>query len=300
MEYLHIIIPSVLLLGLLTAMIIFHYKKKAVLKKVRSLNTRDKQERLDNLVKPFGYCYDSSQDAFTSQLDAPQKIFGYTTLFDLSAPYFNMIFDYETIYFDYRSRTWLLELWKGQYGINSGCEIGLYYADTVIPPRDYSTTHFESVKENDMLQMTYELHRMPATKQDRPVLLGKTGCRHWWLTFFKPGFYSKPEHLYMDVRIRFLDYTMLYSFLHSFEQTLTGTPFSIDGLTVSFTFHYSNRQYSLYKHFVRRLALKSCRFYCKLFQFLTRDFTNSGDKILYLYYYLPIFVRILFRQKKKK
>lgn len=300
MDYLYIIVPSVLVLGALITVITFHYKKKSVRKKVRSLSITEKQTKLDTLAEPFGYCYDSHQDVFTSRLDAPQKIFGYTTLFDLSAPYFNMIFDYETIYFDYNSRTWLMEMWKGQYGINSGCEIGLYYADNIVPPVDYSSTHFESVKENDMLQMAYELNRIPTKGQPHPIILGRTGRRHWWLTLFKPGFYSKPEQLYMNVSVRFKDYPMMYSFLHSFEKTLAGIPFSIDGLTVSFTFRNSKRQYSFYKRFVRHLALKSCYIYCKLFAFLTRDFTNSGDKILYLYYYLPGFIRMLFKQKKHK
>lgn len=300
MDYLYILVPSVLILGTLIAVIAFHYKKKSVLKKVRSLSITEKQTKLDTLAEPFGYCYDPKQDVFTSRLDAPQKIFGYTTLFDVSAPYFNMIFDYETIYFDYNSRTWLMEMWKGQYGINSGCEIGLYYADDIIPPRDYSSTHFASVEEKDMLQMAYELNRIPAKGQSRPLVLGRANRRHWWLTLFKPGFYSKPEQLYMNVSVRFKDYPMLYSFLHSFEKTLAGIPFRIDGLTVSFTFKDSKRQYSFYKRIVRSLALKSCHFYCKLFAFLTRDFTNNGDKILYLYYYLPVFIRMMFKQKKRK
>lgn len=300
MNYLYIIVPAALVLATLITVIAFHYKKKSVIKKVRSLSLTEKQEKLDALVAPFGYCYDPNQDVFTSRLDAPQKIFGYNTLFDLSAPYFNMIFDYETIYFDYNSRTWLMEMWKGQYGINSGCEIGLYYADNIIPPRDYSSTHFQSVEEKDMLQMAYELNRLPAKGQSRPLTLGTAGRRHWWLTLFKPGFYSKPEQLYMNVSVRFKDYQMLYSFLHSFERTLTGVPFRLDGLTVSFSFRNSRRQYSFYKRFVRRSALKFCHIYCKLFNFLTRDFPNIGDKILYLYYYLPILVRRIFKQRKRK
>ena len=300
MEYLHIVIPSVLILGALITVIAFHYKKKSVLKKVRSLSINEKQSKLDALAEPFGYCYDLQQDVFTSRLDAPQKIFGYNTLFDISAPYFNMIFDYETIYFDYDSRTWLMEMWKGQYGINSGCEIGLYYADNIIPPRDYSSTHFTSVEEKDMLQMTYELYKIPQKGKYLPDLIGKAGRRHWWLTLFKPGLYSKPEQLYMNVSLRFKDYPMMYSFLRSFEKSPTDIPFSINGLTVSFTYKYSKRQYSFYKRLVRRLALNSCRIYCKLFNFLTRNFTNSGDKILYLYYYLPVFIRMMFKQKKHK
>ena len=99
------------------------FRKRAARKKVNALNIYEKEEILDNLIKPFGYEYESTQDIFMTRQDAPQKLFGYTSVYDHSAPYFNMVYDYETIYFDYNNRTWMVEMWKGQYGINSGCEL---------------------------------------------------------------------------------------------------------------------------------------------------------------------------------
>jgi len=66
-----------------------------------------------------------------THINAPQKLFGYHTFYDFAATFINMVFDYETVYFDYRGRTWLIELWKGQYSINSGCKLGVYYADQI-------------------------------------------------------------------------------------------------------------------------------------------------------------------------
>lgn len=115
MDYRYLIIPAVIVLLIIIFGIFFHFKKKAVIKKVNALSPREKETLLDALAKPVGYMYDPHQDIFTAGLDAPQKIFGYTTFYDLSTPYFNMIFDYETIYFNYDARTWLIELWKGQW-----------------------------------------------------------------------------------------------------------------------------------------------------------------------------------------
>ena len=42
------------------------------------------------------------------------------------APRFQMVFDALPVYFDYQKKTWLIEFWKGQYGINTGAEIGIY------------------------------------------------------------------------------------------------------------------------------------------------------------------------------
>ena len=299
MDYLYIIIPALCLLLIFTLTALLHFKKKSVIYKVNSLSTSEKNTLLDTLAEPIGYGYDSGQDLFIARKNAPQKIFGYTTLFDLSAPYFNMIFDYETIYFDYNGRTWLIEMWKGQYGINTGCELGIYYADEIVSPKDYRTAHFQSVAEKDMLDISLELNRIPIHKSPY-YIIGKEHNHHWWLTIFKMGLFTKPEHLLVNTSIRFKDRYMLYSFLNSFEKALPYVPYKLSNLAVYFTFFNSNRSYSLFKRFVRRMALTFCHLYCIFFNYLTRAFENTGDKLLYLYFYLPFTIRMIFKPKKKK
>ncbi|MBQ8802140.1 MAG: DUF4474 domain-containing protein [Tyzzerella sp.] len=267
--------------------------------KINELNVNEKDEILDRLGEPFGYAYEPNQDIFVSRRDAPQKLFGYTTAYDLSAPYFNMIFDYETIYFDYNNRTWLVEMWKGQYGINSGCELGIYYADEIISPEEYDTTLFKAVESNDMLLISLKLNRHLSQKKSGYARLGQIQKRHWWPTIFKMGTFSKPEQLFVNTSIRFKDRTMLHSFMESFAETLPSTFYKINGLTVYFTFSKSLRSYSAFKKMVRRIALASCHMLCNWFNYLTRPFSNSGDKLLYLYYYLPFLIRFLFRRISK-
>lgn len=299
MDSLHIILPTLCLILIFTLIILFHYKKKSVMKKVNSLSTAEKDALLDTLAAPVGYGYDSRQDLFIARKDAPQKIFGYNTLFDLSAPYFNMIFDYETIYFDYNGRTWLIEMWKGQYGINTGCELGIYYADKPVSPQNYKTTHFESVSGKDMLDISLELNRIPVYKSPYHTI-GREQNHHWWLTMFKMGRFTKPDDLLVNTSIRFKDRYMMYSFLQSFEKTMPSVPYHIHNLTVYFSFFQSNRSYTPFQKLVRRTALTFCHIYCILFNRLTKPFENTGDKLLYLYYYLPFAIRMIFRPKKKK
>lgn len=299
MDYLYIIFPTLFILLITIIILLLHYRKRNAIQKVSSLSPDQKDTLLDTLAKPVGYGYDSQQDLFIARKDAPQKIFGYTTLFDLFAPYFNMIFDYETIYFDYNGRTWLIEMWKGQYGINTGCELGIYYADKIVSPKDYSTAHFKSVAEKDILDISLELNRIPLPKSPYHTI-GKEQNQHWWLTMFKMGLFTKPYDLLVNTAIRFKDRYMLYSFLNSFEKTLPHVPYKINNLTVRFSFFQSNRSYSVFKKFVRRMALTFCHFYCIVFNHLTRPFENTGDKLLYLYFYLPFIIRMIFNPKKDK
>lgn len=300
MKYLYWLIPAAILLLILLTALVLHFRKKRSIKKVHSLSTEEKTELINHLIEPVGYIYEPFQDIFATRLNAPQKLFGYTTLYDFSAPFFNMVFDYETIYFDYNGRTWLIEMWKGQYGINSGCELGIYYADSLIVPEDYKNTLFHAVDERDMLDISLKLNKK-AKKNTYPARLGYLKYHHWWLTIFKMGVFSKPEQLFVNTSIRFKNYSMLYSFLDSFEATMPpNTEYRLNGLNLYFTFCKSYRKYPWFKKLVRKIALALCHLYCILFNLITRPFANTGDKILYIYYYLPFTIRLIFRPKKQK
>ena len=272
------------------------FLKRNAIQKVTTLGINEKETILDNLAEPFGYAYEPAQDIFATRQDAPQKQFGYTAFYDHSAAFFHMVYDYERIYFDYNNRTWLIEIWKGQYGISSGCELGVYYADEIVPPEKYASTHFHAAGEADSLLVTLVLHQKRASETETYEKLGQIRERHWWPAIFKMGRFSKPSNLLVQVSIRFHDYSMLCSFLRSFKASLPSACYTVNGLTVCFTFAKSERRFSLLRRIIRRLALCSCHLLCKIFNRLTKHFENSGDKVLCLYYRMPILVRLLFRQ----
>lgn len=300
MDYRYFIIPVAILLLIIVLLIIFHLKKKAAIRKVKALTPAEKDHILDTLGEPVGYAYNPRQDIFASRLDAPQKLFGYATLYDIFAPYFNMVFDYETIYFNYKDRTWLIEMWKGQYGINAGCELGIYYADRILKPEEYDFTLFKAVDDKDMLDISLKLNHCTTKSCRQYSNLGRLHHKHWWLTIFNMGTFAKPGELFVNTAITFKDYDMLRSFITSFRETLPDTDCKTSGLTVYFTFFKSARRYSLFRKMVRRLALISCRIYTRLFNNLTKPFETGGDKLLYIYYYLPFAIRLIFKQKHLK
>lgn len=291
-------LPFFFVILILIIMFIFHFKKKKIIAKIKNMTPCERMDRVNNIVSGFGYSYNRSNDIFTTLTDAPQKTFGYTALYDLFAPYFNMIFDYETIYFDYDNRTWLIEFWKGQYGINTGCEIGIYYADSVISPDRYNHTLFKAVQNKDMLNMSVKLNRLCKKKCTFPDFYS-INAKHWWLTLFKMGIFTKPKNLSAHISITFKDYDMLNSFTDSFLASIPDTTIKINGLTVYFTFCKSTRHFNAWKCFIRTLGLFSCNIYCKLFNLITKPFSKSGDKVLYIYYYMPFLIRLAFKKRKR-
>lgn len=279
--------------------LLFHTKRKKIIAKICKMEKTEKCFLLNEVVKPFGYCYHCSCGFFSTIWDAWQKDFGYTYLFDKTAPRFQMVFQCEPIYFDYDGKTWLIEFWKGQYGINTGAEIGVYHADRIIPPEDYKKTVFFGARENEMLNLSILLYN----EKGRYVWIQE---KHWWLTAFLTGCFSNPADLFLETSITFPDYEMLDAFvLGMYEAGYCAKDFYVFGLKVTFTFFSpKNEETTFFTRFLCRFAQWKNRFFCKLYIWVTKPFCQTEDRILYLYYHLPFIFRKTLRlhrfQKKKK
>lgn len=269
---------------------VFHFKKKKIIKKIKCMDRCEKCILLEELVKPFGYCYHCNCCFFSSAHDAWQKKAGYTYLYDHLAPRFQMVTQSEPIYFDYDGRTWLIEFWKGQYGINTGAEIGIYHADTIVPPKDYKTTMFNSISDEEMLPCSFMLY----DKTGDYIRISDT---HWWLTAFLTGRFSNPADLYMENSITFPNMEMLSAFIEGmYYAGYSPKDFQIYGLRLCFTFcEPKKEEHTLYIRFWKHFSQWKNRIFCKIYLWITRPFCNTEDRILYLYYYLPFAFRKILR-----
>lgn len=285
--------------GIFFAVVLFFfcislYRRKKIIKKICSMCPDEKCRLLNDLIRPFGYLYVSPQDLFSSRIDAWQRDFGYCALFDKAASHLSMIFDHLPVYFNYMGRTWLIEFWKGQYGINTGCEIGVYYADRILSEAELNRTLFQCVDDKDMLKLSLKLHKK---NDDIAHLCGK----HWWLTAFKMGCFSNPSELSMGIRISLHSCEMA----RAFADGLARTGYDCRNIylcrnTVAFTFSDSPCTEGFRKKFRIRLVQCINRFWCRIYLFITRPFCTSIDRILYLYYFLPFAFRRMLRIKRYK
>ncbi len=169
---------------------------------------------LEKILFIFGFAYDSKQGIFYSTIDPWQNNFGYFMLYDVGSPLVGMIIHCEPIFFDYENKKWKIEFWKGQYGILSGAEIGIYTGefdiDTGLDSFDHTMNNLidfgdatDCASGNDMLQMSFTLKKgnevLFTRNSDNPDT-AKTE-KHWWLTGFKPLEFSSPSSLSMDMKI---------------------------------------------------------------------------------------------------
>ncbi len=273
-------------------LVLFHWRKKKIIKKIGCMLPCEKIKMLNEWIEPMGYIYDPEQDIFFSSLDAWQKNFGYSAAFDRAAPYLNMIIDCLPVYFDYDGKTWLIEFWKGQYGINTGSEIGVYRTEHIIPPAFRKSTLFQAVEEEDYLEMHCTLYTPTHQTAHRHGW-------HWWQTIFRLGTFSDPGDLTLAVSLRFPNFEMQNAFLAALEQELPeNCPVHTNLTVVSFVYTKAPGSLPLYKRIHRRYVQCRNRWLCRLYCFVTRPMTNTCDKLLYLYEYLPFAFRRTLRLRR--
>lgn len=282
-----------LLVIVLVFSLFFYFHKKKICEKLCHMSRKEKCDILGRLIGPFGYCYMPSQDIFSTVIDAPQRMFGYTALFDRYASHFNMAIDCMPVYFDYGERTWLIEFWKGQYGIHTGCEVGFYKADSLVPSIFRKTALFGSVDDVEMLPMSLRFFY----KKDEIARVCRT---HWWLTAFKMGAYSEPEDLWVEIGITFPCGEMLNAFTKALNEQWDAD-YDVCGMQVLIRYEECStcKLVSLQKFFFRFCQWRN-RILCRLFLWVTKPFCTGIDRVLCLYYYLPPLFWCIFRDKKRK
>lgn len=207
-----------------------------LLQQIQSLNRREPIAKnwngvLDKLIAIAGYAYDANQDIFYSTMDSWQRNFGFCQLYDEAGAPFSMIMDCEPIHFEYGGEKWLIEFWKGQYGMVSGGEIGVYTGGIDVKILGiFNDTFYNCASDDQLLEMSYTL------KKNGNILFTREG-KHWWLTGFRLGEFSEPSELTMDISITLKDEIMRDAFLAGFSVTgYSDTEYTVVGNTVSFTF----------------------------------------------------------------
>jgi len=256
---------------------------------------RTDEKNIHESLNLAGYAYDSKQDIFISTMDAWQKKFGYSRIFDEAAAPLNMIIDCEPIRFNFGGKKWLIEFWKGQYGMTTGCEVGIYTAEDS-PTNTFIPTEgifYNCAEDDDQLYMSLVL------RKNERVLFRREG-RHWWLTGFIPGEFSEPHELHMEISINFPDKTMCYEFIKSLE--LVG--YSTHNIRVIYTTVWISFRNPFSPQPLTRtpvtdsIVQRKNQYLCARYSELTAGKGNSLDKIIYLWREFPDLYESVLRMGK--
>ena len=161
------------------------------------------------ILQVAGFEYDEEQGIYYSQMNPLQRKFGFNRVYDMAAPLAGMIYSTKRIEFEYEGREWMIQIWKGQYGITSGAEIGLYNRD---PERNFQ---YDCVDDEDLITMQFDFYN-----QNEKVF-SRGPEKHWWLTGFKVFHAGVPILIDLDMTLTFTDKQMASAFVKSLKKSTT-------------------------------------------------------------------------------
>lgn len=196
------------------------------------LSRSEKNIELNRDLAPWGFGYYAQQDLFYSMRNGWQRNCGYCQLYDEGSAALSMIIDCEPIYFEYAGKNWLIEFWKGQYGMTTGCEIGIYNTTDHLKYNNYgyNSTFYKCAEDKDQIYMSFTL------RKNNRILIQRSE-HHWWLTSFKLAEYSHPSDLSMTSEITLKDNTMKDAFVEGMINAgYRTTEINIRGNSVAFNY----------------------------------------------------------------
>lgn len=239
-------------------------------------NVPERIRELNEEIKPFGFAYEPYQDIFYSLMNPWQRQLGYCRLYDEASAALSMIIDCEPIPFEYAGRRWLIEFWKGQYGMNTGGEVGIYYTTgpNLNIPGVFNGTFYFCPKDDDCINMSF------AFRKKGNLLFTRNGY-HWWLTGFKLGEFSKPSELSMDITMDLYDRRMANAFIEALKRAgYKEDEYRIQGRRVMVRYDKPHTKQPLTRTaFTDYIMQRNNESFCSSYNYLTSAYTDTIDKL---------------------
>ncbi len=130
----------------------------------------------------LGFGYSTKDKCFYATGNAWQRDYGYNELYDKTSQFIAISYDTINVYFPYKNKDWMIQFWKGQYGMMLlGAEIGVYNRSMKASENDTGINHYNAVADKERLPISLTLY------QNDKVLFSRAQKENWWQTGFVPG-----------------------------------------------------------------------------------------------------------------
>lgn len=158
----------------------------------------------DNGIVGIGFNFNLSEMLVYATINCWMRDFGFCYLYDVIANSMPAFFKYDTrrFKFEYNDMEYMIQIWKGNYTISNGGEVGVYCRD-----KSKSGTYYDCANDEQMLPMSMQILYGDKVLVSKPLQL------HWWVNGFNLGkTLYKPESLTMKFSIVMTDEEMLEAF----------------------------------------------------------------------------------------
>lgn len=166
------------------------------------------------------YKYDPDGNFYyTDDKECWQKNFGFNEVYDTFAPVTMMYYDTVRTTFEYGGKEWLVQTWKGQYGMAFvGGEVGVY-------TRSLGSigSHFVCADKEDWLNMEMAFMWDEYETGEYRAVFNRDYDKYWWATGFVVGFPNGSlrqtlKEFRLVTHITFKDAEMADAFCKAFEE----------------------------------------------------------------------------------
>ncbi|MBR5562031.1 MAG: DUF4474 domain-containing protein [Clostridia bacterium] len=171
-------------------------------------------------VNLASYRYDGDGNFYyTDDKDCWQKNFGFNEVYDNFAPLTVMYYDTVRTTFIYDNKEWMIQMWKGQYGLPFiGGEVGVYTR-----PIGSDGTHYVCADKEDWLNMEMAFMWDEYSDGNYRAVFNRDYEKYWWCTGFVVGFPNGSlrktlKEFRIVHHITFKDAEMANAFCEAFEK----------------------------------------------------------------------------------
>lgn len=174
-----------------------------------------------------GFNFSLNEAITYATVDCWMRDFGFCVFYDIAANSMPLLFRYSTrrFHFDYNGLEWMIQIWKGNYVVANGGEVGLYNRD----PDNKFGTFYNCANNEQMLEMSMQIYAGDKLLVNRPQQM------HWWINGFHLSKTTYlPASLTMKFSIIMADEEMLRAFCESIDKNIMkDVSYRVEGLKIT-------------------------------------------------------------------
>lgn len=174
----------------------------------------------------IGFNFNITEMVVYATVNCWMRDFGFCYLYDVIANSMPVFFNYNTrrFKFEYNGLEYMIQIWKGNYTVANGGEVGVYTRD-----KSKFGSYYDCANDEQMLQMSMQI------LHGDKVLVNKPMQYHWWINGFNLGTRMYiPSSLTMKFSIVMTDEEMLNAFCEAIDNHyMHDVTYTVDGLTVN-------------------------------------------------------------------
>lgn len=173
-----------------------------------------------------GFNFNLHEALVYATIDSWMREFGFCVFYDVAANSMPLLWHYITrrFTFEYDGLEWMIQIWKGNYLITNGGEVGVYNRE----PGSFGT-YYNCASDDQLMEMSLQVYH------GDDLLVNQEPQMHWWINGFQM---SKrryiPDSLTMKFSIVMPNEEMLNAFCESIDNHyLHDVSYTVEGLKIN-------------------------------------------------------------------